>query len=196
MKKRYWTQKEINFIKENLGTMKVPTMAQHLNRTETAVLLKMKRLGLSNTKSFTGQLTMHELSNLLKIDSKSVNLWMKNHGLKFTKKATRNTKQFYFIKPEDFWDWALHNKERVDFSKIEPNAIVPEPEFVREERGNSKSTNYKSWTTKEINIMFGLISSGNTFSDVGKRLDRSSTSIEKKYYRLNKNKQLIRKKSQ
>ncbi|MFD1778595.1 DNA-binding protein [Fredinandcohnia salidurans] len=186
MKKRTWTYEEIEFLKDNVGRMKISTIANHLHRTETAVELKIKRLGLSNTKSFTGQLTMHELATLLKIDPKSVKLWIDNHGLRYTKKATRNTRKFYFIKPEDFWDWAKNNKSRIDFSKIEKNAIVPEPCWVEGERSKQKRVNYRAWTTVEINSMIELVATGTPFSDIGKRLNRSPISIQRKYQRMSK----------
>ncbi|MCH1626384.1 helix-turn-helix domain-containing protein [Fredinandcohnia quinoae] len=191
MKRRNWTFEEIEFLKENIGHMKISTISRQLNRTETAVDLKIKRLGLSNTKSFTGQLTMHELAMLLKIDPKSVKLWIENHGLKYTKKATRNTRKFYFIKPEDFWEWAKNNKKRIDFSKIERQSIIPEPSWVDSERYTEKKVNYKAWTTIEIHSMIELVSTGQTFSDIGKRLNRSAVSIQRKYQRLNSMKKAI-----
>lgn len=186
MKKRAWTFEEIEFLKDNVGRMKISTISNQLDRTETAVELKIKRLGLSNTKSFTGQLTMHELATLLKIDPKSVKLWIDNHGLKYTRKATRNTRKFYFIKPEDFWEWAKNHKEKVDFSKIEKQTIVPEPAWVEGERSKQKRVNYRAWTTVEIHSMIELVSTGTTFTDIGKRLNRSPISIQRKYQRMNR----------
>jgi hypothetical protein len=113
-----------------------------------------------------------------------VKLWVNNHGLRCTKKVTRNTKAFYFIKPEEFWCWAYHNKERVDFSKIDRHAILPEPDWVEEERHHQKEVNYKAWTTKEIRLMKELIELGNSYSEIGQELNRSSISIQRKYKRL------------
>ncbi|MFT4417012.1 DNA-binding protein [Fredinandcohnia humi] len=191
MSKRAWTYEEIEFLKDNVGRMKIATISRQLDRTETAVELKIKRLGLSNTKSFTGQLTMHELATLLKIDPKSVKLWIDNHGLKYTRRATRNTRKFYFIKPEDFWEWAKNHKERIDFSKIERQSIVPEPAWVDGERSKQRRVNYRAWTTVEIHSMIELISTGTPFSDIGKRLNRSPISIQRKYQRMNRMKNAV-----
>jgi hypothetical protein len=182
--RRNWTDQEIEYVKENLGSVKITTIAHNLERTPTSVELKIKRLGLSNTKSSTGQLTVHELAKLLKIEPNSVKLWVTKHGLKCTKKVTRNTKAFHFIKPEDFWNWSYQNKERVDFSKIERHTILPEPEWVEKERRHQREVNYKSWTTKEIRLMNELISLGSSFAEIGKRLDRSSVSIQRKFKRV------------
>lgn len=184
MTRRNWTVEEIEFIKENLGYMKVSTIAKKLERTEASVTVKMKRLGFSNTKSFCGQLTMHELATLLKVDGKSVKLWIENHGLPFTKRATRATKKFYFINPVDFWQWAYDNKDRIDFSKIERQCIIPEPDWVEQERLTQKEIIYKHWTTNEITVMLNLIKGGKTFRDIGENLNRSPISIRRKYQRL------------
>jgi IS30 family transposase len=182
--KRKWTDEEIEYVKENVGSSKITTIARNLNRTLSSVELKMKRLGLSNTKSFTGQFTRHELALQLKVDPNSIKLWIDQHGLKCTKKVTRNTKVFHFIKPEDFWIWSYQNKERVDFSKIERHTILPEPDWVEQERQNIREVNYKKWTTKEVLMMSELISMGSTFSDIGKKLNRSTISIQRKYQRI------------
>ncbi|MRH43858.1 DNA-binding protein [Aquibacillus halophilus] len=186
MKKKYWTGEEIQFIRENIGVLKVPTIAKKLNRTETAVLLKLKRLGLANTKAYAGNLTMHQLANLLKVDAKTVKLWIENHGLLCKRRVTRSTRKFYFISQEEFWCWASINKEKIDFSKIERQTIVPEPEWVEKARANNKQNKnkYKSWTTNEVKFMLHLLSTGSNFEYIGKQLDRTSTSVARKYDRV------------
>jgi hypothetical protein len=66
----------------------------------------MSRVGLSNTKNQFGQLTVGELSQLLKVERKTVCGWIMNYGLKSVKKTTRTTKKFSFVDPKDFWQWA------------------------------------------------------------------------------------------
>ena len=41
-----WTDKECDFLKENIGTYSMAYIAKSLGRTETAVLVKAKRLNL------------------------------------------------------------------------------------------------------------------------------------------------------
>jgi hypothetical protein len=182
--KRYWTEEEIQYLEENVGKIKVSTIAQNLNRTENAVLVKMKRLGLSNTKEQLGLLTIGGLAKLLKVDPNTVRGWVKNHGLPCHKKVTRNQKRFYFIDPTDFWIWAEKHKEKIDFSKIEKHSIAPEPEWVDKERTKKKTTNYKSWTTYEIRVMVDLLKNGANYKTVGEKLQRSPISIERKFKRL------------
>ncbi|RFU66822.1 helix-turn-helix domain-containing protein [Bacillus sp. V59.32b] len=189
--RRYWTNEERNYLRENVGQLKISTMADKLGRTEDSVLQMLKKLGLSNTKASTGLLTTYQLSQLLQVDAKTVRHWILNHGLKCTKKTTRNIKKWYLIDPDDFWDWAAENRERITFSKIKYQSIPPEPAWCRtermKERKNGSKNNYKNWSTLEERLVIQLISSGESYAAVGERLDRSSVSVERKYKRLIEN---------
>ena len=46
-----WTDKECDFLKENIGTYSMAYIAKSLGRTETAVLVKAKRLNLGCFKN-------------------------------------------------------------------------------------------------------------------------------------------------
>ncbi|MGN7299556.1 helix-turn-helix domain-containing protein [Ferdinandcohnia sp. SAFN-114] len=184
MKRRKWTKEEIDFLYENVGYMKVPTIAEKLERTEQAVVIKMKRLGIAHTRNQAGYLTTQQLAELLKVDPKTVRQWALNHDLKCVIKATRFSRKFYFIHPEDFWSWAEKNREKVDFSKIEPKTILPEPDWVAAERKIKKDINYKIWTVKEEKDLLMMMSSGYSLRDVASILERSEISIQKKYKRL------------
>ncbi|WP_226037739.1 DNA-binding protein [Aquibacillus saliphilus] len=184
MRRKKWAEEEVQYIRENLGLVKISTMANKLERTEMAVVLKLKRLGLANTKSFSGDLTMHQLSNLLQVDAKTVKLWIENHGLPCKRRITRSTRKFYFVSQQQFWVWAFANKDKVDFSKIEQKTIVPEPNWVEKERLIKKKNNYKSWTTDEVKLMLHLLSTGTNFEYIGKKLERTTTSVRRKYNRI------------
>ncbi|KAA0549964.1 helix-turn-helix domain-containing protein [Bacillus sp. BGMRC 2118] len=183
--KRFWTSHEINILKDNVGTLKISTLARKLNRSEQSVLLKMKRLGIANTKEQNGLLTVGRLASILKVDRNTVCCWIRNHGLKCIKKVSRSKKAFWFIENSDFWNWAEQNKQRINFSKVEIHAIPPEPKWVEVERGISKSVrNYKIWTKREEIVLIELITKGKTYQEVAAELNRTSISIERKYNRL------------
>ncbi|GAE30514.1 hypothetical protein [Halalkalibacter hemicellulosilyticus] len=185
--RRNWTIEEVTYLEENVGKFQVSTIARNLNRSEQSVLLKMKRLGIANTKAQFGLITVGELSKLLKIERNIVCGWVRNHGLKCIQKSTRSSKKFWFVNPMDFWSWAEQNKRKIDFSKIEPHSIPPEPEWLKVERSKTKEESiYKSWTTKEIKDLLHLISLGKSYEDVAKKLSRTTTSVERKYTRSRK----------
>ncbi len=185
LKRRNWTAEETEYLQDCVGQIKVSTIALNLNRSEQSVLLKMKRLGIGNTKEKTGYLTVGELAKLLRIERNIVCGWIRNHGLECTQKITRNTKKYWFVDPIDFWDWAEDHKEKIDYSKVDFHSIPPEPDWVRVERQKCKEiTQYKKWTTQEERQLVNLISQGKTYGDAAKRLERTKISIEKKYKRI------------
>ncbi|MCF6970383.1 hypothetical protein ACNAUL_12965 [Raoultella ornithinolytica] len=46
-KRRMWTKKEIQFVRDNAGKIPVQQIADHLNRTRSAILSQVTRWGLS-----------------------------------------------------------------------------------------------------------------------------------------------------
>lgn len=186
-KRRNWTQEEIDFLKENIGVLKLSTIAKKLDRSYEAVSIKLKRLGMANTKNLTGMMTMGELARHLNVDRNIVKRWVDHHGLPCTVKVTRLSKKFYFIDTIDFWQWAEKNKEKIDFSKIEEHAILPEPAWVKKERIKDKNAKkkrvYKKWTTKEYKLMVQLREEGYTYNEIGKTLGRTPECIRVQFTR-------------
>jgi len=185
---KIWTNDEIKYLKENVGYVLVETMAEYLGRTETAVIIKMKRLGLANTKEQLGLLTIGSLATLLGVDRNTVENWTVNYQLPCKKRKCRNTRTFYFIYPEDFWIWAYKNTDRIDFSKIARHSIPPEPDWVesfRRRKVTPIGNYYRSWTYKEEQQLLKLRRMGLSFEAIGEKLGgRTSISVDRKYGRL------------
>lgn len=184
MERRTWTEEEIDYLKDNVGTIKLTTMSKKLNRTEGSIQNKLKRLGISNTKAQTGYLTTYELAKLIQKDATTVRAWITKHGLNCTRKTTRSSRQFCFIHPEDFWKWAYQNCEKIDFSKIEAQSIIPEPCWVDKERQRENPTIYKNWSIKEERELKMWMNEGCSLREVAGKLNRSVISVQRKYERL------------
>lgn len=186
-----WTNEEIDYLKENIGTYKITTIANNINRSYDSVVAKLHRLGLSsNTKMYTGLLTIGELSKLLKVDRNTVKNWTENYALPYKQRTTRKLKHFYFIDPIDFWTWSEKNKDKVQFSNIDPQIILPEPDWVEAERKIEKDSqitkkrSYKPWTTKEDIILVDLRLQGFSYKKIGELMERSPDSVAHRYKRL------------
>lgn len=104
------------------------------------------------------------------------------------KKTTRKTRSFYFNNPSDFWDWAEVHKEKVQFSNIEPQVLLPEPDWVDEERQKDrqvvKKKDYKCWTMREDKRLLELRQKSLTYKEIGQIMNRSSISVERRYKRI------------
>ena len=184
---KIWNQEEINYLYENVGAVNLNTIAKNLNRPIQGVQLKMKRLKIGNTKEQLGLFTMGSLAQVLNVDRTTIKHWVKNYNLSVTKKKTCKTRVFYFIESSHFWDWAFNHQDRIDFSKVEVNAIPPEPDWVdalRDQKRKIKGNHYRSWTTKEEKMVLELRSQGKTYKSISQILNRTPISIERKYKRL------------
>ncbi|MBP2242225.1 DNA-binding CsgD family transcriptional regulator [Cytobacillus eiseniae] len=186
--RKEWTEAELLFLEDHIGMYKLSTIANRLNRSYESVRVKMKRLGLSNTKQHTGLVTIGELATILKVDRTTICEWTKKHGLTYLRRTTRESRQFYFIHPTDFWEWASEHKEKVQFSKIEPQTLLPEPDWVAIERQKDKNLikrrSYQIWTTKEDNTLLELRNQGHTFKEISVKMDRSMNSVARRYERI------------
>lgn len=182
-----WNEDEIDFLRENVGVLRVPAIAKRLNRPIEGVFLKMKRLKIANTKKQTGLLTMGELANLLQVNRKTIENWHYRHELPVIKKKTKDIKVFYLIEQEEFWEWAYNHQNRIDFAKIEKHSIPPEPEWVeplRHVKREIKGNYYRQWTTGEVKQLLELRKEGVSFKEIGIQINRTTISAERKHTRL------------
>lgn len=184
---RVWTQDEIDYLYEHVGHIKVETIAKNLKRPPEGVLLKMKRLHISNTKEQAGLYTLGKLAGLLQVDRKTVLHWAENHDLPYIKRKTRNTREFKLIDSIEFWDWAYNHQDRIDFSKLERHAFPPEPgwvESLRHIKREIKGNYYRPWTIKEEQTLLENRNMGLTYKAISKLMNRTPISLENKYKRL------------
>lgn len=183
-----WTEDELEYLEEKVGKIKLSAIAKTLDRSLNAVELKAKRLGLSGTKYESGKLTANELAQALNVDLKVVTRWVAKKGLKAAKRATREKAKFILIDVQNFWKWAKDNKDKINFSKIEPYQLLPEPDWVEEERKKDyhaipKRTAQK-WTDEEDKQMILMIKGGYTQQQIGEALKRSDVSVQRRLSRL------------
>jgi DNA-directed RNA polymerase specialized sigma subunit len=180
-----YAPEDIQMIKDQLGSQSLSTIAKRLNRSIVALEVKITRLGLSHTKSYTGMITAGELAKALKIDRNSVMQWILNHDLDSYQRITRSKKRFTFIDIDEFWEWADKNRQKIDFSRLEPDALPPEPSWVEDERKLERLvTNYKAWTKHEERLLMEFYCCGKTMGEISAILGRTRESIRKKIKRL------------
>ncbi|MDL0435898.1 DNA-binding protein [Niallia sp. SS-2023] len=184
MSKKPWRAEEIKLLQALVGQRSVTAIAKELGRTPGAVSNKLSRLGLGATRKQTGMLTARELAGKLGVTTKTVVSW-EAYGLKTVTRVTRYKKQFILIKMKNFWEWAEQNKSLIDFTKLSKKDFSTLPEWVS---GNIKaartSVRYRHWTTSELKKLHVLIEKGLTYKQISKLLNRSESSVEKRYSRL------------
>jgi hypothetical protein len=70
--KGIYTNHEIQYLKKNVGYIKLSTIARNLDRPYYSVQIKIKRLGIGDTRPQSGGITMGELARIIQVDRKTV----------------------------------------------------------------------------------------------------------------------------
>lgn len=185
---RFWTEEEDELLRERVGKVSFPTIAKNLNRTLKAVVGRAENLGISHTKFESGKLTANELANALQVDSHAVYRWVKRDGLKAIYKVTRKEAKFYLIDVKDFWKWAESNKEKLNFFRIDPLALLPEPDWVGEERKKDfhsipKNARVK-WRQADDEWLISLLKGNYSMQEISVHMNRTEKAVRRRISRL------------
>ncbi|MGG4288340.1 hypothetical protein ABEW81_11140 [Priestia megaterium] len=193
MNGKRWTPEEIEFLEKHVGKMMLSTLAKRISekfgteRTGQAVSKKIWKLGIGNTKVESGRITANGLAHVIQVQHKTITRWIESGKLKSVKRAVRFEKKMHLISVKDFWEFAEQHKDRINFSKIEPKSLVPEPEWVEEERKkdfHNIKKQYRHWTEEEEKKLVSMIKSGYSYKEIAKELKRGESSVIKKRDRL------------
>lgn len=160
MKPSNWKQEEIEYLKEKMGVLSFKTIAKNLGRTETACIVKSKRLKLHSFKHNTDLITVSDAAEMLNIDRNTVYYLVEAGRLKPRYKNIRYKSKQLFLNYDEVCDFAtIYQKQ-----------------------------NNKKWTEYEISRLYCLFKMGKTYSEIGKELNRTESAISHKIRRLIKRK--------
>ena len=139
-KGRTWTKEEILYLDDAWGTKPIKSIAEKLNRSESAIVQKAGRRNLGPFLESGNYITFNQFMKYIGYDSISYKLksWIENRNLRIKNKTVGKNK-FKVIYVEDFWKWADKNRQFVDWNKVKRNSIENEPEWVEKLRKNQKS---------------------------------------------------------
>lgn len=120
-----WTQRELTYLTNHIADRAWEQLAAHLGRSETAVRLKAKRLGLA--KSAPGY-TRQALAAALGVHPSRIDTWRTRGWLHGQRRQTSRTER-----QGDLWRFeradvraflrAGHFNE-IDFAKVDPKAFL------------------------------------------------------------------------
>lgn len=185
---RRWTKEEEEMLIARHGTYSLNSTAKRLDRTLQAVQLKLFRMGLTDNKDAFDYVIKKALADTLGVDSKTIE-YFATQGLKIRRKITCKVKRYNFIAIADFWEWSSKNKELIDWTKLEKNALGEEPEWVDQERRKILLSKRPSkirgkWTKKEEKKLLSLYNSKN-YKEIAVIMGRTESSIMQKIGKLN-----------
>jgi hypothetical protein len=148
LSRKPWTEEEVDYLESNWGSLSINGIAKHLNRSFHSVKMKARRLGLSDPLLHFDGITLHQLSSVLNISDTVLRHWVKQYDFPAKQKLFVKERRVLVVKYKDFWDWAKRNKQMIDFSRLEPNILGPEPSWVKEKRKADQIKNIHLSKTK------------------------------------------------
>ena len=84
----------------------------------------------------------------------------------------------YNIDIEKFWKWAETHKHEINWSRYEIGTLLPEPNWVKEEKSNLKTSNHrKRFTDYEKASIKTMLYKGMTYKEIAQATGRTYYSI-------------------
>lgn len=116
-----WSETEIEIITESahkhLKSLQKILKRHGFSRTETAIAIKLKRLGTDRTDP--NHLNANQLATVMGVDRKTVGTWIAKGWLKATRREMTATDDFWWIHRRDIRRFVIENTAAVDLRKVE-----------------------------------------------------------------------------
>ncbi|MCM3387222.1 hypothetical protein M3649_03635 [Ureibacillus chungkukjangi] len=145
-----------------------------------------KLMGTSALTFATGYFTPPELAKIVGVDRKTINNWIRYHGLTYTDMINKHG----VISASDFWKWVSKgNQNRINYKKYEEGILLPEPKWVTTKISEAKkdTTRTGEWTMNEIKALKFMFDKGETVTNVAATLNRTFSSVRWKKHELYSN---------
>lgn len=186
MRGKTWSKEEDEFLAEKWGTGTIKRLASRMKRTETALIVRAKRLGLG---PFHAEfLTCNQAAELLGVDNKVVSQTFIKKGLKYKCRSKKETKQVKYIYLEDLITFLKENHELWDSRKMEMFALGKEYPWLVEKRKQDllvPKNSTKKWTNLEDKTLINYYCNHNlTNKQIGEIMCRSEAGVDRRIARL------------
>lgn len=186
--KKNWSAEDERYLEDKWGTVSIPGIARHLNRSVDAVKIRAQRLGLGPALMGGDYVSLNQL---LKVFYGSIGSsgyvrksWVEERGLPVHTKQVVNNK-FLVVYLDEFWEWAEKNRSFLDFSKMEPYALGEEPAWVAEQRKRDfrgfAIQRKDPWTSADDSRLIMLVQQNKYgYAELSKMLRRSAGAIQRR----------------
>lgn len=185
--RRLWPQEDLDYLEDKFGTISVKGIAKHLGKTEDAIIIKAKRLGLGSITNASELLNANQLAKAIGADRKTIARWINNQGLKATLKIISKERPVWRIDINNFWKWANEHQELIRWSKFPINALGKEPSWTNESRKKyllKPKREAEKWNKKEDESLRMYWNVGKSTKEIGEILNRSPKAILKRAARI------------
>jgi hypothetical protein len=125
-KEPMWTDIELDLIAEQAHkppkALRKILAARGFQRTETAIIVKLKRLGIDS--SDPNHLNANQLAGAFGVDRKTVGLWISKGLLKAKRREKTATDDFWWIHRRDVRAFVVDNVAIIDLRKVDKFWLV------------------------------------------------------------------------
>lgn len=174
-----WSNEELEFLYSNVGKMKLTTIALKLNRTVSAVKVRISKLGL-NISNNSGLYTVSYISKCF--GSNHTTFYKKLKSIIIYKNIYLN-KKIRYVRAKDFWKFVKNNKELFSLNKYKKGSILPEPGFMKGEIKQKNLITY--WSEYDVRMLRFYVNKGLSHKEIAKKLNKTIPSVKTKASRLN-----------
>lgn len=188
MRGKKWTAAELEYLEENCGKTTTDGIAFKLGRTYSAIINKARILGLGDPLTHMDGITISGLSKELGTHYRLIMNWVEKYDFPAKQKRLTKEKRFWYVKYEDFWEWADKNRQMIDFSRFDKYALGSEPEWANEKRMADFSKkrfvpkpHNTPWSSADLNKLLTLVKDPNmTYPEMSRILQRTHGAIKRR----------------
>lgn len=182
-----WTKEDIEYLEENFGLKSIKALARKLNRSEDAVIIKAKRIGLGGITSTTNYINASQLADAIGADRKTVCRWINEKELKAKKTVLAKERTYWRITLKNFWDWAKEHQDCIKWSRFELNSLGKEPSWVEAARKKDlekpKRQDYK-WTKEQDKMLKMYWNAEKKVKEIAEIMNRSVDAVSRRAARI------------
>lgn len=185
-----YSQEELEYIESNWGAKSINAMAKYLGRTPNGVRQKGYKIGLGDPLLSIDGITINELAKSLGIHYWTIKNWIEKYNFPVHKKIVCKEQRIKYTTFQEFWRWAEHHKNLINFNRFELNILGKEPYWVDEKRKADsidlqKKAKKRSWAKEDdIKLINMLKTYRYTYKDLSEHLNRTQSAIKRRIYDL------------
>lgn len=184
-----WSEAEDAYLQDKWGVVSIQGIAKALGRTENAVLNRKNRLGLGAHLDGGTDISYNQL--LVELYGHGNGSYAKarliRHGIPVKEHRVLKNR-FKVIDIDEFWKWAEEHKDLLDFSRLQPFALGPEPEWAKlkrkldiDKRRKTKKNHNAPWTVSEDAKLRRMIEKGTyTYTDIASELRKTEGAVKRR----------------
>lgn len=142
-------------------------------------------MGLGDPMLHFDGITVNQLATVLNTSYSILKNWITLYEFPAKQKVFVTELKVLVVRYEDFWKWAEQNKQMLDFSRLEPNLLGPEPDWVEEKRKADHIKKMKIKTTPwtkddDANLKHMLNAFRYTYTEIARQLNRSEAAVKRR----------------